>query len=179
MEKLVAHFVFPVRDSANKGYASSLSLSHVIAFHSHYLSLLTTNRSDGLTPADVRTIFSNAELIWNCNREFLSDLSKRFPWTPSSCIGTLLLPVVVSCKSNLPLGDVLLRFIPFFKLYKEYGAKYLPSLPLSLSLPPPDHSCPLAMMPPSRTLTNSWSPTKGTYLRFIVIRFISLILSLK
>lgn len=59
-----------------------------------------------LSQADLRTVFSNAELIWNCNREFLSDLSKRFPWTPSSCI-----------------GDVMLRFIPFFKLYKEYGAK--------------------------------------------------------
>lgn len=83
IEKLISWYLLPIRDVANKG-------------------------SEGITPADVREIFSNIELIVNVNKEFLKDLKARFtPWTKDTCI-----------------GDVFLKFIPFFKIYTDYGSSY-------------------------------------------------------
>ena len=44
--------------------------------------------SSFLTSRSPFQIFSNSELILNCNRTFLADLTQRFsPWTATSCLG--------------------------------------------------------------------------------------------
>lgn len=78
-----------------------------------YDPIKNQNPSDPIIPLDLaKSLFSNLEIIFNINKQFLEDLEGVIKnWSPNQCV-----------------GNVFVSSIPFFKVYKQYINDYSKSI---------------------------------------------------
>ncbi len=61
-----------------------------------------------LTTKEVTTLFSNVETLRDFNKKFFKEIEKR----------------IMTWNHNQKIGDVFIRYAPFFRLYNEYFQNY-------------------------------------------------------
>jgi len=59
------------------------------------MPLREANKSDLITPEQLKFLFSNAEVIYNINKQFSADIDKALEdWSPTAKIGVVFLSIV-------------------------------------------------------------------------------------
>lgn len=103
-----------VDDKSSASPSSSCSLSSSSASSSSSSS--SSSASPLLTAAEATTLFSNVEVIAGLNANFLSDLKERVG-SGGSGSGSV-------DQSKVCVGDLFMKFAPYFKMYTEYVTNY-------------------------------------------------------
>jgi hypothetical protein len=83
-----------------------------------------------LTKLQVQDLFMNLSEIVKLNATFLDQLQTRLFGVRPEVLGTLLPRDQMSWQSQHQLGDLLLNYIPFFKVYSVYAQRFESSLAL-------------------------------------------------